>query len=97
MDYPFGILFPMWFSFGLTVIGLIVSVLLARLAYGGMLFTFTIILTLGILVFSAHHLADLLLSEHLASEALELLASLLFLIAAIYLAQRLKKIVDGPA
>ena len=97
MDYPFGILFPMWFSFGLTVIGLIISVLLARLARGGMLFTFTIILTLGILVFSAHHLADLLLPELLISEALEILSSLLFLIAAIYLAQRLKKIVDVPA
>ncbi len=97
MDYPFGILFPMWFSFGLTVIGLIISVLLARLAYRGMLFTFTIILTLAILVFSAHHLAGLLLPELLISEALELLSSLLFLIAAIYLAHRLKKIVYGPA
>ena len=97
MDFPFGVQLPMWFSFVFTLIGLIVSILLARLAHGGVFFTFTVILTLAILIFSAHHLAELLLPKAtLVSDGLEALSSLLLLIAAIYLAYRLKKIVYEP-
>ena len=88
---------PMWLSFGLIVIGFFLSLLLVRLAYGGVLFTFTIILTVGILVFGGHHLAELLLPpQPLVSKGLETVSSFIFLIAAIYLTYRLKRIIDGP-
>lgn len=88
---------PMWFSFALIVVGFVFSLLLARRAYGGVLFPFTAILTVGILVFGLHHLAELWLSPTLyVSEGLEVLSSLIFLAAAIYLAYRLKNIIHEP-
>ena len=50
---------PMWFSFGLTIVGLIISLFLVRLAQGGVLSTFTILITVGILIFGVHHLIEL--------------------------------------
>ena len=87
---------PMWLSFGFTMIGVIFSILLARLAYGGVLFTFTLLLTAGILVFGFHHLTELVREESvLVSEGLEVATSLIFLAATIYLGYRLRKIIYG--
>ena len=87
---------PMWFSFSLTIVGFVFSLLLARLAWGGVLSTFTIALTVGILIFGAHHLIALTLPQQtLVSEGLEALSSLIFLTATIYLSFRLKNIIYG--
>lgn len=51
MKSDWAIQLPMWFSFALTILGVTLSIMLARLAYGGALFTFTVLLTAGILVF----------------------------------------------
>ena len=88
---------PMWFSFGLTIVGLIISLFLVRLAQGGVLSTFTILITVGILIFGVHHLIELIFPQQiLVSEGLEALSSLIFLIATIYLSFRLNNIIDGP-
>jgi len=97
VKFPLIYQLPMWLSFGVTVVGLVLSLLLVRLAYGGILFAFTIMLTIGILIFSFHHFIDLLLpAQIVVSEALESLSSLAFLTAAIYLAYRIKTTIYGP-
>ena len=97
MKYALIYQLPMWISLGLVLVGLIFSLLVARIAYGGVLFTFFIVSAAGILVFEVHHLLELLLpSKLLFSEGLEIISSLLFLAAAVYLAFRLRKIIYGP-
>lgn len=87
---------PMWLSFGLTILGVIISILLARLAYGSVLFVFTALLTAGIMVFAAHHLLEIFgFHAELLSVGGEALSSALFLAAAIYLGYRVRKIIYG--
>lgn len=85
---------PMWLSFALMTVGLILSILLARLAYGGVLFTFTALLTAGIVVFGVHHLLEVFVFQtELISVGFEAVSSAIFLAAAIYLGYRVRKII----
>ena len=85
-----------WLSFGFTILGVILSIMLARLAYGGVLFTFTLLLTAGILVFGLHHLLEILgFQAVLVSIGSEVLSSAIFLAAAVYLGYRVRKIIYG--
>ncbi len=87
---------PMWLSFGFTVLGVSLSIMLARLAYGGILFTFTVLLTAGILVFGLHHLIELLgYRMAFLSIGSEVVSSAIFLGAAVYLGCRVRKIIYG--
>jgi len=84
---------PLWLSFIVTLIGFILTLLIARYAYKSVIFTFTLILALGILVFGVHHVFDLTLRPMLViSESFEVLSSLIFLIAAVYLGLTLRKL-----
>lgn len=57
------------------------------------MFNFTLILALGILVFVVHHIFDLTLRPMLViSESFEVLSSLIFVIAAVYLGLALRKL-----
>lgn len=85
---------PMWLSFGFTIFGAIISIMLARLAYGSVLFVFTLLLTVGITVFAGHHLLEIFgFQAELLSVGLEALSSALFLAAAVYLGYRARKII----
>lgn len=84
---------PLWISFIVTIIGLIFTLVIARYAYKSVMFNFTLILALGILVFAVHHIFDLTLRPMLAiSESFEVLSSLIFLIATVYLDLVLRKL-----
>lgn len=84
---------PLWLSFFFTAVGVIVSVFLAWLAYKGVLFGFTLLLTLGILVLGALHLLQLADPEWQEwGPVLEMAASAIFLIAAAYMGSSLRKI-----
>lgn len=85
---------PMWLSFGLTIVGVIISIMLARLAYGSVLFVFVTLLTAGIIVFAVHHLIEVFgFRAQLLSVGLEALSSATFLAAAVYLGYRVRKII----
>jgi len=88
---------PLWLSIGFSLVGIILSIHLARLAYGGVLFPFTILLTVGIVVFGFHHLLELA-DPSLKAPAtnLEAVASAIFLAAAGFMVYRLRKILEGP-
>lgn len=94
---PFAIdQLPMWLSFAATVAGIVFSILLARLAHGGALFVFTLLLTAAAATFGFHHAIELLgVGMSTTSEALEAVSSFIFLAAAIYLGYRLRKIIYG--
>lgn len=89
---------PMWLSFAVTVIGVVVSILLARLARGGVLYGFTILMIVGILIFGAHHAVELsvMTRQVILSEGFEAVSSAIFLAATVYLGIRLRKIIYGP-
>ena len=96
MNSDWTIQLPLWLSLGLTVLGVIISIMLARLAYGGVLFSFTVFLTIGILVFGIHHVLEIFgFGTELASVCFEVLASVIFLAAAVYLGYRVRKIIYG--
>ena len=96
MKLDWAIQLPMWLSFALTILGVVLSIMLARLTYGGTLFTFTLLLTAGIVVFGFHHLLEIFgFQGGLYSLGSEALASAIFLAAAIYLGYRVRKIIYG--
>lgn len=85
---------PLWLSFATTIAGIVLSLLLVRYAYKSLMFTFTIFLTVGILIFSVHHILDLTLKPvAVISESFEVLSSLIFFMAAVYLGLALRKII----
>jgi hypothetical protein len=86
---------PLWLSLGAALAGVVVSIRLAWLAYGGVLFSFTIILTVGIVIFSFHHLLELADPElRPLAEVLQAASSAVFLMAAGFMGYRLRKILD---
>lgn len=88
---------PLWLSIGFSLAGVYVSIRLARLAYAGLLFPFTLILTAGIVMLGFRHLLQLAdpSLEPLAKN-LEAGASAIFLAAAGFMMYRLRKILEIP-
>lgn len=92
---PFLEQLPLWLSIGFSLVGVVVSIRLARLAYGGVLFPFAIILTAGMVIFGFHHLLELAdPSLHDLANNLEAVASALFLAAAGFMIYQLRKILE---
>ena len=88
---------PLWLSIGFSLVGVVLSIHLARLAYAGILFPFTIILTAGIVVFGFAHLLELAdPSQKLPATNLETVASAIFLAAAGSMIYGLRKILGDP-
>ncbi len=86
---------PLWLSLGTALVGVAVSIRLAWLAHGGVLFSFTVILTVGIVIFSFHHLLDLADPElKPLAEVLQAASSAVFLTAAGFMGYRLRRILN---
>lgn len=84
---------PLWLSLAFSLVGVVVSIRLAFLAYHGVLFAFSLILTGGMLVFGFSHLLVLADPELVSTaKTLEALSSALFLAAALYMGYSLKRI-----
>lgn len=90
---PFMEQLPLWLAIGISLIGIILSIHLARLSYAGVLFPFIIMLTTGMVVFGFHHLLELAdPSLEMLATNLEAVASAIFLAAAGFMIYRLRKI-----
>lgn len=86
----------LWLSFLIAVAGVILAIDVARIAAGGVLASFVWWLLAGIIVFTIHHLIEILIPGQIAfviSESFESLTSIFFLIGAITLMRTLRSLI----
>lgn len=92
---PFFEQLPLWLSLGFSVIGIVISIRLAMLAYKGILFVFSLLLTAGVVVFGFHHLLELGDPSYRSlGQILETVSSAIFLAVAVYMFFGLRKILS---
>lgn len=89
---------PLFLSFIFLAAGVIVSALLARIARGSSLYTFTLLVTTGAVVFGIHHVIELevMRNKFIFSDGSEIISSLIFLAATLYLGYRLRRTIYKP-